>query len=195
MDYSLTSKLQLTLLECYCDSAMRNGASNTTILPNYRCGTVCAANKGQDCGGPGTITLFNNPDMYPIASLPTGWSETGCMTEVSGDRALRGYTFAADNMTPKICLTECQSRGYKLAGAEYGRVSLPVSPTFDKMLINRNVGVQTHSPMGLSRLSHLSAQWVVRVTILRCAEDPTDSLLGLSPTALLLHQSEEVQAG
>jgi hypothetical protein len=103
---------------------MRNGATNTTLLPTERCGMTCASNSHESCGGPSALSLFNNAALYPApVALPAGWTAGGCRTDVPG-RALRGYSFAADNMTPGLCIATCQGRGFSIAGAEWSRVSL-----------------------------------------------------------------------
>ncbi|WVW81296.1 hypothetical protein I302_103287 [Kwoniella bestiolae CBS 10118] len=105
--------------ECYCDFAMRNGATNTTLLAASQCGKACANNTNENCGGSSTLELFNNPSLYPVAKYPTGWSSNGCYTEGSGSRALTGYSFATSSMTQELCMTTCQSKGFAIAGIEY----------------------------------------------------------------------------
>ncbi|WWC57615.1 uncharacterized protein I303_100147 [Kwoniella dejecticola CBS 10117] len=105
--------------ECYCDFSMRNGASNTTLLDSSKCAMKCANNTNENCGGSSTLELFQNPALYPVAKLPTGWSSNGCQTEGSGSRALTGYSFASSSMTQELCMTTCQAKGFTLAGIEY----------------------------------------------------------------------------
>ncbi|OCF34866.1 hypothetical protein I316_03412 [Kwoniella heveanensis BCC8398] len=105
--------------ECYCDFAIRNGASNTTLLSSDKCGMACANNTNENCGGSSTLTLFNNPALYPVSKLPTGWTSNGCMTEGNGQRALNQYSFASSSMTQELCMTTCQTKGYTYAGIEY----------------------------------------------------------------------------
>ena len=107
--------------ECRCDTAMRNGASNTTILDDSRCSMNCAGNSFEQCGGSSVMTLFNNPSMYKTKALPTGWTSAGCFTEGSAGRALSGYAFSSDAMTQEMCMTTCGSKGFKYAGAEWSR--------------------------------------------------------------------------
>lgn len=117
--------VQADVIECYCGSIVNTGASNTTLLPESSCNTPCVWNSNENCGGARAITLFNNPNMYPIHQLAAGWSEASCMTETaSGTRALSGFTFAAKDMTPQKCMAECGKRNFKYAGVEYSSVSL-----------------------------------------------------------------------
>ena len=108
--------------ECRCDTQMRNGASNTTLLDPLRCDMNCGGNSYEKCGGPSVMTLFNNPSMYKAKVLPTGWTESGCYTEpTTGVRALSSYSFSSDQMTQELCINTCAGRGFKYAGAEYSR--------------------------------------------------------------------------
>ncbi|WRT68783.1 uncharacterized protein IL334_005763 [Kwoniella shivajii] len=105
--------------ECYCGYFMVNGASNTTLLDESKCGSVCAANTNENCGGSSTLDLFNNPSMYPQTPLPAGWTDNGCFTDATSGRALSAYSFTSSAMTPALCLTGCQARGYVIGGIEY----------------------------------------------------------------------------
>ncbi|WWC67290.1 uncharacterized protein I206_101198 [Kwoniella pini CBS 10737] len=105
--------------ECYCDFSMRNGASNTTLLDSSKCAYKCANNTNENCGGSSTLELFQNPALYPVSKLPTGWSSNGCVTEGSSSRALTGYSFATSSMTQELCMSTCQAKGFSLAGIEY----------------------------------------------------------------------------
>ncbi|ORY26506.1 hypothetical protein BCR39DRAFT_256661 [Naematelia encephala] len=107
--------------ECYCDVTMRNGASNTTLLDETKCGSTCANNSYENCGGSSTLELFNNPSLYPVTKLPAGWTANGCRTEGSSSRALTGYSFTSSSMTNELCITTCGSKGYIYAGAEYSQ--------------------------------------------------------------------------
>ena len=107
--------------ECYCDKQMRNGASNTTLLPSSQCGMRCADNTYESCGGSRTLTLFNNPSLYPSIPLPSGWNASGCYTEATSGRALSAYSTSASDMTYAKCIATCQGQGYTYAGVEYSR--------------------------------------------------------------------------
>jgi len=105
--------------QCYCGSTMQSGSSNTTLLDPIQCGMACANNTNENCGGSNTLQLWNNPSLYPIVSLPTGWVATGCRTEATSGRALSGYSFTSNAMTNELCMSTCVSKGYALAGIEY----------------------------------------------------------------------------
>jgi hypothetical protein len=102
---------------------MVNGASNTTFVDATKCNMACANNTNENCGGSSVLNLWNNPSLYPSISYPAGWSSYGCMTEATSGRALSKYSFSSSSMTPQLCMTTCQSKGYSLAGTEYSQVS------------------------------------------------------------------------
>lgn len=54
------------------------------------------------------------------ATLPSGWSTAGCVTESSNQRLLQGFAFHSKSNTPMMCLNECAKRGFTIAGTEYG---------------------------------------------------------------------------
>ena len=107
--------------ECRCDTAFRNGGSNTTLLDPSQCSMQCAGNSFENCGGSAVMNLFNNPGLYPAKALPTGWSSLGCYSEGKGVRALGSYSFSSGSMTQELCMNTCQAKGYKYAGAEWSR--------------------------------------------------------------------------
>ncbi|EIW72958.1 hypothetical protein TREMEDRAFT_24256, partial [Tremella mesenterica DSM 1558] len=107
--------------ECYCDTAMRNGASNTTLLDSDQCNMQCPGNTYENCGGPNRLNLYVNPSLFTSPSLPTGWSYTGCKTEATTGRALSSYSFSSESMTPTLCIQACLARNYTSAGVEYSR--------------------------------------------------------------------------
>jgi hypothetical protein len=131
--------------ECYCGYAMANGASNTTLLDETKCGITCANNNNENCGGSSTLSLFNNPSLYPTLTLPAGWSENGCMTEATNNRALSSYSFTSSSMTPQLCISTCQAKGYVYAGAEYSSVSHSGWDRFPVLTGSRNATVATRS--------------------------------------------------
>jgi hypothetical protein len=108
--------------ECRCDSVLRNGATNTTLLPDSQCNMPCGGNSYENCGGAATFDLLVNPALFPAGpTLPTGWTAGGCRTEPSGGRALSGYSFSSAKMTNELCAKTCADRGFSLAGTEYGQ--------------------------------------------------------------------------
>ncbi|KAI0367419.1 WSC-domain-containing protein [Pilatotrama ljubarskyi] len=56
----------------------------------------------------------------PSASIPVGWASAGCVSDNSA-RALTGYSFASNSMTVATCVSTCASKGFSMAGVEYGR--------------------------------------------------------------------------
>ncbi|KAJ6591192.1 glyoxal oxidase N-terminus-domain-containing protein [Mycena vulgaris] len=50
--------------------------------------------------------------------LPSNWASHGCVREPSSGRTLTGYAFTSATLTITSCVAECNSRGFKYAGAE-----------------------------------------------------------------------------
>ena len=53
-------------------------------------------------------------------SLPSGWTDTGCIAEGTNGRALTGASTTSSNMSLAYCANFCQSKGFSLAGVEFG---------------------------------------------------------------------------
>ncbi|PSS37504.1 hypothetical protein PHLCEN_2v711 [Hermanssonia centrifuga] len=61
------------------------------------------------------------PNFQPTTPpLSAGWADVGCIAEGTNGRALTGATMSAHNMTLNVCAGFCQSKGFKLAGVEFG---------------------------------------------------------------------------
>ena len=60
------------------------------------------------------------PALIPVqTSLPTNWTEIGCVAEGTNGRALVGASTTSPNMTRAMCVSLCQTKGFGLAGVEY----------------------------------------------------------------------------
>ncbi|WVQ70425.1 uncharacterized protein L199_008652 [Kwoniella botswanensis] len=102
--------------ECYCDSALRNGAGQTATT----CNMPCSGGPGENCGGANVLQVYTNPSLAPSASTSNGYAKQACIQEVSG-RALTGASFSSDSMTVDTCTAYCKSSGFTYAAVEYGR--------------------------------------------------------------------------
>ncbi|KAI0659966.1 WSC-domain-containing protein [Cubamyces menziesii] len=69
---------------------------------------------------PSTPATSTTGPSAPAASLPAGWAVVGCRSDTSA-RALTGYSFANDQMTVASCVSTCSSKGFLMAGVEFGR--------------------------------------------------------------------------
>ncbi|KAF9002781.1 hypothetical protein BDQ17DRAFT_1242962 [Cyathus striatus] len=57
------------------------------------------------------------------ASLPSGWSFTGCYSDSVDSRTLRTASFTSvDSMTISSCIDFCITGNFQFAGLEFGRV-------------------------------------------------------------------------
>ncbi|TFK82488.1 WSC-domain-containing protein [Polyporus arcularius HHB13444] len=60
------------------------------------------------------------PALVPVqTSLPTNWTEIGCVAEGPNGRALTGASTTSPTMTRATCVSFCQEKGFGLAGVEY----------------------------------------------------------------------------
>jgi len=51
--------------------------------------------------------------------MPADWTSMGCMNESWNQRLLEGSSFSSNKMTPTLCMTQCQKRGFQYAGTQY----------------------------------------------------------------------------
>lgn len=69
-------------------------------------------------GGQCSDNLVHSSPAYSHARLD---SERGCFTDAVDHRALNGYYGVSASNTPGSCVSTCSSKGFKVAGVEYGR--------------------------------------------------------------------------
>ncbi|KAI0338032.1 WSC-domain-containing protein [Trametopsis cervina] len=50
---------------------------------------------------------------------PSGWAAVGCLVDSSA-RALTGFSTSSSSMTPQTCASTCASKGFSMAGVEFG---------------------------------------------------------------------------
>lgn len=104
--------------ECYCGNGLVNGAS--LDRPSSSCNMPCTGNRNSICGGPGALTLYENPSVNNYLALSSsGLRLVGCIKDVPG-RALTGRKFDFVDMTIDQCTDACKDAGFKYAGAEHG---------------------------------------------------------------------------
>jgi len=107
--------------ERYCGSAFSNGGT-AAVLELNKCDMACSGSNSEMCDGRSLLTLYRNPSLAPKSVvLPTGWSANGCMADAVDARSLSAYIFANDAMTVELCVSTCSSKGFTMAGTEYGR--------------------------------------------------------------------------
>ncbi|KAK0752396.1 heme peroxidase [Schizothecium vesticola] len=68
---------------------------------------------------PPPSTVLASPTVPTLKPIVGGYRLLGCWTEGTGVRALRGASFAYDDMTLESCMENCTA--FDLWGAEYGR--------------------------------------------------------------------------
>ena len=108
--------------QCFCGNAFAAGSVNANSASE--CNMQCAGDKTQTCGGSNRLNVYvsaNAPSSTTTTSvaLPSGWTAKGCYTEATNSRALTSLFISDPKMTPLLCMTTCQQKGYMYAGVEY----------------------------------------------------------------------------
>lgn len=106
--------------ECYCAYSLTAG----TALDAVGCTMTCAGDSSETCGGRSRLSVYNNTALSPpSAKSPIlGSVYQGCFTDPSAaQRALQGYSMSVGTMTQELCISTCQSKGWKMSGVEFGR--------------------------------------------------------------------------
>ena len=122
--------------ECFCNTVFSG-----VLRPASECSYACSGDPTQSCGGSARIAMYQDRTFNTISpGLITGYSSKGCYSEAKTPPALsikQGY-LDSSKMTVEICLTNCKSRGFPLAGLQgsgnchcsvvLGAGSEPISP-------------------------------------------------------------------
>ncbi|WWD20503.1 hypothetical protein CI109_104979 [Kwoniella shandongensis] len=104
--------------QCKCGT---NSPSLATT--SAACANPCSGNSTQACGTSTTIAVYNLAQTglksgdIPLVADSTGYA--GCYHEGS-TRLLPTYYFSSSSMTNALCINNCKSLGYAVAGTEYG---------------------------------------------------------------------------
>lgn len=109
--------------ECYCGRAL-DAASAPAGGGDRECGTVCAGDRFEYCGGPERLELYYTNATGGASQPPAvgGYAWFGCRSEAgagAGARTLAAKSYAGDEMTLDACAGFCE--GFGFFGAEYGR--------------------------------------------------------------------------
>jgi hypothetical protein len=105
--------------ECYCDAAL--GAGST--LGSTGCTTVCPGNPTETCGSAYRLSVYKNVNYVAPQFVPSvgAYKQVGCYVDSTTARILPASMWmTSSGMTVENCIANCQSKGYKLAGVEYG---------------------------------------------------------------------------
>ena len=130
--------------ECYCGNTVASDR-----LGYRRCRMTCAGNPNQYCGDAqrlsiykiagGTVKDVTSTLTIPTAtqttltkstikptgtpgptSIPTGWVARDCYSDPVTPRALSNRAAFPDPVTNPVCVTYCDTKGFKFAATEYG---------------------------------------------------------------------------
>jgi hypothetical protein len=103
--------------ECYCGIEVEVPTSDQCTFP-------CRGDATQACGGPGAITIYENPSLMPhVNPGPDCWKSIGCYDDPTSARTLerRQPTCGGNGaLTVSLCTQTCAQQGFTLAGVEYG---------------------------------------------------------------------------
>ena len=101
--------------ECYC------GGPVVTVGATG-CTSTCGGNAAEQCGGSWRLSVYNSTAYLPAQakSQVGGYTYQGCYLDGTS-RVLNGYVTAGAGTTQEACVATCKSKGYKVAGVEYGK--------------------------------------------------------------------------
>ncbi|KAF2655101.1 copper radical oxidase [Lophiostoma macrostomum CBS 122681] len=110
--------------QCFCDTALRNGASKTS---ESDCSMACAGDSTEKCGAGNRLSVYSNDTLtvYPVptpqkSGLNGSWVYQGCLADDQETRALPWQLILNNNNTANNCITQCSNFGYNAGGMEYG---------------------------------------------------------------------------
>lgn len=81
----------------------------------------CSGADSQVCGAAGLLSLFHNPNYTANSAVRSSigsYRALGCLTDSKAGQGLRSLAAASsfsDDMTEDICVTYCQTKGYRYA--------------------------------------------------------------------------------
>lgn len=111
--------------ECYVgNTLMPSGKilTETSDPPSSSCNMKCSGADSQVCGAAGLLSLFHNPNYTANSAVRSSigsYRALGCLTDSKAGQGLRSLAAASsfsDDMTEDICVTYCQTKGYRYAG-------------------------------------------------------------------------------
>ncbi|KAL0953492.1 hypothetical protein HGRIS_004722 [Hohenbuehelia grisea] len=108
--------------ECYCGTVTEQKMESAKA--NNGCTMTCDGNKGQLCGGPNRLNVYQTS---AVASTPNptpndvaGWKQVGCYLDNEDKRSLDEAGTGNAAMTPEVCTAFCAQNKYQYAGVESG---------------------------------------------------------------------------
>lgn len=113
--------------QCRCDNAMSALAPS---LDAEQCDLSCSGNADQVCGGTWHYEIYTTTPnaAIPAPSAPPSvgsgdgtYTSIGCYQDDTSNRTLVGDFSNSDTNTPAACVATCYSKGFRLAGVEWGR--------------------------------------------------------------------------
>ncbi|OCK86428.1 WSC-domain-containing protein [Lepidopterella palustris CBS 459.81] len=124
-------------VECHCGNSFDNGGGPAPD-GSVGCSFPCAGNSAEICGGSNRLSMYEyinaagvvattpvasvtpTPTPSPVvASLPSGWTSSGCYIDNAYGRILSVQQPNSDTLTIESCIATCSGLGYTIAGLEY----------------------------------------------------------------------------
>lgn len=106
--------------QCFCGAGVFNWAKSGQT----GCTMACSGNAGEICGGSSRINIYNYTAPFTKPVLPPtigAYNLQGCFVDSTASRGLSSYSFSNGGaMTNELCINTCSSKGYALAGTEFG---------------------------------------------------------------------------
>ncbi|KAI0692895.1 hypothetical protein BC835DRAFT_1276877 [Cytidiella melzeri] len=115
-------------LHSYIDTTMASACKPDSTTPNEDVGLNDEISALPGCNAlrapgvaPSTVCAEAIPGFIPYETpLPSGWGKVGCIAEGTSGRALSAASTTMSNMTTAGCVAFCTSKGFSIAGVEFG---------------------------------------------------------------------------
>ncbi|TDZ35465.1 WSC domain-containing protein [Colletotrichum spinosum] len=110
--------------ECFCGWDVQAAKMQTA---ESECSFSCPGSSVGLCGAGSRLSVYNNtipskPPAGPQHATTAGdYTFLGCQTEGTSGRALRGASYASDDMSTAACAAFCAKGSWQYMGLEYGR--------------------------------------------------------------------------
>ncbi|KAI8811253.1 WSC domain-containing protein [Cladochytrium replicatum] len=100
--------------ECWCDRQLQRSPAPTA---DSQCAHYpCPGGRNEFCGGDSRLLAYKGP---AVKTQVPGWTYTGCYADSPAPNRLLSYQ-AADQQSVSNCVDACTTRGFTIAGLQYG---------------------------------------------------------------------------
>jgi hypothetical protein len=119
---STTSSLssQTSVLSTSQTSTVSSSSSGTFAQAQNVQATSSSTSQSSSSQSSTSLALTSSTSIASSASATPSWAYVGCWTDAVGSRILGNQMAGNANiMTTELCMSECKSAGYSIAGLEY----------------------------------------------------------------------------